>query len=284
MLDGFAAEWLKLHRHRATWGLVWILPLGLTVLYLVFIGVEFAGGSMSSDDSPTAESWMVDAASIWFVPASTFGRYLIVAFAAVAIAGEYGWNTWKLIVPHRSRAALIAGKFAIVLALLLIAYVVTGILMGLFAFLQASITDRGIPAGVSLSGLLSAHWLGFLQALPALLLTVGYAALAAVLTRSMVATLIVGIVIVTIEGLLVSYAPVLALYMPRLVSALFHALPGYHLANLGQWIAQGAPRTIPFATGEVVSLGWPVSLAVVSGWIVALNAATFVRFQRQDIN
>ena len=39
---------------------------------------------------------------IWDVPDNAVGRYLICAFVAVVFAGEYGWNTWKLIVPHRA--------------------------------------------------------------------------------------------------------------------------------------------------------------------------------------
>lgn len=283
MLDAFSAEWLKLHRHRFTWWLVWILPLGLIVLYLLVTGIELAGGNLSGESTPSAEAWMDDAASIWGLPGSTFGRYLIVAFAAVAIAGEYGWNTWKLIVPHRSRAALIAGKFAIVLALLLIAYVLTGILMALLGLFQSVVTGRTIPDGITVGGLLAEHWEGFLQALPPLLLTVAYAALAAVLTRSMIATLITGLVIVTVEGLFLQFAPALALFMPQTVNALFYALPGYHLANLAQWIGEGSALSMPFPTGEV-ALGWPVSLAIAGSWIAALTAATFARFQRQDIN
>ena len=66
--------------------------------------------------------------------------------------------------------------------------------------------------------------------------------------------------------------------------ALFHALPGYHIANLATWIGNGEALAMPFPSGAVVALGWSTSLAVLVAWIVGLIGATFAWFGRQDIN
>ena len=44
MLDAISAETLKFRRHRATWGLVWIWPIGLTIIWLIAIVVDLANG------------------------------------------------------------------------------------------------------------------------------------------------------------------------------------------------------------------------------------------------
>ena len=65
--------------------------------------------------------------------------------------------------------------------------------------------------------------------------------LAAILTRSPVGALVIGLVVTTLELLFRSFAPMLEPYAPALVGALYRALPGYHLANL----AAGSPRARP---------------------------------------
>jgi ABC-2 type transport system permease protein len=67
--------------------------------------------------------WLDNAADFWDAPSSGLVRMLVGAFIAVVFAGEYGWNTWKLIVPHRSRTTLIAAKYVVSLGLLYAAFV-----------------------------------------------------------------------------------------------------------------------------------------------------------------
>ena len=87
MLSAMSAEALKLSRHKATWFLVWIYPIALAVLMLLGIAFDLAEGN--SDHAAQATSaWIAQSAYIWLVPTSGFGRYLIAAYLAVAIAGE----------------------------------------------------------------------------------------------------------------------------------------------------------------------------------------------------
>ena len=100
MLDAISAEALKFRRHRATWGLVWIWPIGLTIIMLLAIFIDLANGAAGETSGrPTAAGWIADSIGFWNVPGHPLGRYLIGAFVAVVFAGEYGWNTWKLIFP-----------------------------------------------------------------------------------------------------------------------------------------------------------------------------------------
>ncbi|MFN3724793.1 MAG: hypothetical protein ACK4SZ_00665 [Allosphingosinicella sp.] len=287
MLDAISAEALKFKRHRATWGLVWIWPIGLTLIWLIAIGAELsgaggeAGGGPRSE--PTALGWIADNVGFWGVPGHPFGRYIIGAFVAVVFAGEYGWNTWKLIVPHRARTTLVAAKYAISFVLLAIGFTLAALLFNLFGWLEDVISGDSIPAGITAGALLKAHGLGALAALPAVLLTMAYVSLAAILTRSTVAALVIGLVVTTVEQLFFNFAPMFEPYAPSLVGALYQVLPGYHVANAGSVLAGGQVVQVPFPSGAF-STSLATSLAVVGAWTVAMVTLTLWSFRRQDIN
>lgn len=287
MLDAISAEALKFTRHRATWGLVWIWPIGLTLIWLLAIGAELsgAGGEAGGEGrgGPTAAGWIADNVGFWGVPAYTFGRYIIGAFVAVVFAGEYGWNTWKLIVPHRARTSLIAAKYAITFILLAIGFTLAALLFNLFGWLADIMTGDSIPAGITAGALLKAHGAGALAALPALFLTVAYVSLAAILTRSTVAALVIGLVVTTVEQLFFNFGPMFEPYAPSLVGALYQLLPGYHVANAASVVSGGQVVEVPFPSGAFSMLPG-ASLAIVAAWIVAMVTLTFWSFRRQDIN
>jgi ABC-2 type transport system permease protein len=283
MLDAISAEALKFRRHRATWGLVWIWPIGLAIIWLLAIGVDLANGGGETRGEPTAAGWIADAVSFWNVPGHPLGRYLIGAFVAVVFAGEYGWNTWKLIVPHRARGTLIAAKYIVALALLAIGFTLAAILFNAFGWVEDVVTGDSVPAGIAASALLKAHALAALACVAPVVLTTAYVSLAAILTRSTVGALVIGLVITTLEQLFRSFAPLLEPYAPPVVGALYQALPGYHLANLGSWLTEGRVLEIPFPSGAF-TMAPATSLGVAAAWIAVLVGLTFRSFRRQDIN
>jgi len=279
-----SAEALKLRRHRATWMLVWIFPIGAIVLPLIAIIAQLAQGGGPAPGAPELGKWIENAAEFWNAPPNGLVRYLTCAFIAVVFAGEYGWNTWKLIVPHRSRATLIAAKYAVALGFLLAAFIAAALIVMGMTWLEDIATGDPIPQGITAGALAQAHWWGLVGGLPTILFTVALASLAAILTRSTTAALVVGIVIVTLEQLFRTFAPMLSLNLPGVVELLYRVLPGYHLANLGHWAGDGGALTVPFPSGEMISFGWEASLAIAAAWTAALVGLTFWRFGRQDIN
>ena len=286
MLDVLEAERLKLARHRATWFLVWVYPIGIALLLLAYAFWEVASGGPPEMPGPpqTAASWMREGTFVWQGPAGTFGRYMLAAFTAVAFGGEYGWNTWKLVVPHRGRVALIAGKYLMVLGLLLAGMVLGALVTVLGAFLVAPLDADPLPQGIGVMGLLEAHGRAALKMLPAVLLTLAYASAGAVLTRSTLAGAIIAIVLVTAEAVFGQVAPMLAMVVaPKVLEPLYHALPSYHLANLGTWIDSGRALGVPMPSGRVAH-PWAVSLAVLTAWVGGLVALTVLAFRRQDLN
>jgi hypothetical protein len=282
MLDALRAELLKLTRHKATWFLVWLYPIGFVIIFSLVI----MGGLVSTDPpaQPSLQQWLRETALVWAVPGSTLGRYLIAAFVAVAFAGEYGWNTWKLVIPHRRRGSLVAAKFEAILLLLMIAFTIAAVICIVGSWLEDLASGDKVPAGIGAGGLLKAHGETALASLAPGLLTIGYASLAAVLTRSTIAALVISIVAITVEQLFFNFAPMFSAKAPGLVWALFHALPGYHFANISNWIAEGSALEIPLPGAGTASLSWPASAGAAAAWVGGVAALTFASFRRQDIN
>lgn len=281
MLGVIAAERLKFMRHGATWGLVWIWPIGVTAIWLLGTFIAVAMGNPPTET--TAEAWIQGTAGFWNVPGHTFGRYLLGSFVAVVFAGEYGWNTWKLIVPHQSRATLIAGKYAAAFGFLAVGFIAAAILYAVFGMLSDVVRGETIPAGVGLGGILGAHGTGALAALAPVLWTIAYVGFFAILTRSTVAALIIGLVITTIEELFRGLAPLLEPSGGAIVRGLTQVLPGYHLGNIKSVITTGEIAIVPFSRGEF-STPVTTSLLMVALWIAVPVFFTFRNFARQDLN
>jgi ABC-2 type transport system permease protein len=281
MLDAIRAEALKLRRHRATWMMVWLYPI-ISALLVIGVLLYSAFSAHTTGEERTAAKWIADSALFWKVPSSGPGRFLIAGFAAVVFAGEYGWNTWKLIIPARARWQLIAAKWVVALGFVLIAFIAADLILLLGDWLGTFQGDR-IPDGVTLGAIAEAHWLACRNALVPILFTIAFAGMFAILTQSILATVILSIALVVIEGLF----PFLAIwahnYAAALVTALVKFLPFYHIANLGAW-AKGTGLTLPLGPGDVVAFGWAASLWVITAWIVAALALTQFRFLRQDLN
>lgn len=285
MLNALAAEAMKLQRHKATWFLVWIFPIGCIIVSLIAIAVGMARNL--PPDHPTLAQWINGSTIIWDLASSANGRYLLAAFTAVVFAGEYGWNTWKLIIPHRARTTLIASKYAMIFLSLLTAYTLTAGLTIFGRWAEDLLTGDIIPSGITAGALLQVHAKSALAALAPALVTLACTSLAAVLTRSTMAAVVIGIVATTVEQIIFGGGPGLSLALPSFVPAiwsLYHVLPGYHLANLAEWIDKGVALTVKFPNHGIVALPWATSLAVVTAWIVPFIAATFAIFRRQDIN
>jgi len=281
MLDAVRAEALKLRRHRATWLMVWIYPIAFTLIIggVLLYGM-FAAHGPAGPPQPAAE-WIQDSTMLWKVPTSAPGRFLIAGFAAVVFAGEYGWNTWKLIIPARTRWQLIAAKWAVTLGFLVIALVAADLITLLGGWL-GSLQDGELPAGLTLAAVAEAHWKAGAHALLPIIYTIAFAALFAILTQSILATVILSIAMVVVEGMLPLIAIFFHGYAPALTAWMVKVLPLYHMANLNAWAKGGA--TIPLGPKEMLSLPWTTSFWALTAWIVAAGVGTQVRFLRQDLN
>jgi ABC-2 type transport system permease protein len=281
MLDAIRAEALKLHRHRATWMMVWGYPI---VIALVVIGALIYGALAQGAPSPAkpAAEWIRESTILLNFTMSAPGRFLIAGFAALMFAGEYGWNTWKLIIPARARWQLIAAKWVVAFAFVVLALVAADCI-GLLGEWLGSFQGDSIPAGVTLGGVLDAHLRLGAHALVPIVYTITLAGLFAILTQSILATVILSIAVVVLEGLLPLVAIFAYRYAPGLTSTVVETLPLYHMANLNAW-AKGAGLVLPFGPGTTLAMSWSASFGVLALWVVGAAVLTQLRFGRQDLN
>lgn len=195
--------------------------------------------------------------------------------AATVYAGDYRWETWRLLRPRNGRIPLVVGKVLVVTGLSLIAMIV------LTATTMTSEVIRGVifnrTLGFSLDGEQTGALFG-LWGLAALrvsqFLMLGL--LAAVATRSLMAALFV--------PLAVGVAQFLA---PNLLGAMGQAPDSWIvlLASPGAALAalQGLldPTAVALADPGLLPLKAWLSLI---GWTVLPLAGALVLFQRQDLS
>ena len=283
MLDAIAAEALKMRRHRGTWLMVWIFPLAIFLIAVAsLIYYQFAPANPPGEPQ-SASAWIADRTLFWRAPGSAPGRILIAGFVALLFAGEYSWNTWKLIIPARKRWQLVVAKWAVAVGFVFAAFVVTDLISLATVWLR-SLQGSEIPDGVTLSGILAAHARAAAYALLPIAYATAFAGLFAVLTRSILATVIISIGLVIVEGMLGILGVFFHARAPDLTRFLIETLPPYHVLNLIEWANKKTGLVAPLGPDASVSLSWATSLAALLAWIGIAMAITLLRFSRQDLN
>ncbi len=297
MFELLRAEWNKAIKNRLPlYFLVWIYAVGLAMLYLlltffslVFDKVEYGVTAFSSG------LWTTDVVRTWGMlyrfPYNVLGRLLPLAYMAVMVAGEYEWGTWKNIVPRTRRARLVLSKIVILTVLVMLSVLVTSAVTGVGQGLAHWVASR--PYGPPMSGAVlrafardycEQMFLGLLS----MLLASAFAALSAVVTRSVVGTLLAGFLYSLSEEV---WLPLIDLLCglfdrPELI-ALYQYTPRYCLENIHAWLVHGHAFT------QIVGWGGPITFTAQPGlvlsflvfvcWIGGLITLAILEFQAQDI-
>jgi ABC-2 type transport system permease protein len=282
MLDAVRAEALKLRRHRATWMMVWIYPILITVVVIGMLIYDALHTPGAAEAAKPAAKWIRDSTTLWAFPTSAPGRFLIAGFAAVVFAGEYGWNTWKLIIPARSRWQLIAAKWLVSFGLVVLALMLADLIGSLGDWLETFFGVK-IPEGVTLDAVVDAHLRAGAFALVPIAYTLVLAGMFAILTQSILATMILSIAVVVVTGMVPLIGPFAYHYLPGLTTLVLNTTPLFNDPNLGAW-GKGAGLTLPLAPGVNISASLATSLSIMLAWIAAAAAVTQFRFLRQDLN
>ncbi|MBN2304943.1 MAG: ABC transporter permease [Anaerolineae bacterium] len=294
MRDLFRAEWLKIAGNRWVAGcLVWIFPLGAVLFVIVAALILALSGSARDgfrEDGPVL--WTDQAVGVWNFPSNPVGRLVLLGFTAVVFAGEYQWQTWKSIVPRNRRAALIVVKFVALGAFVVVAFVLMSILWTLGWGMLSEIA--GASYGPKLTGDVLAEFgedyaLQASLTFTATIIAAGYAALAGMVTRSILGGVLAGFVLTFVESGLIFGLMLVGwlLDIPRIVHV-YRFTPGYNLLNVTSWINDNVPLNMEpseegvFA-GIIFSDSLVFSLVVLAAWVLGLIALTSGLFQRQDI-
>ena len=282
------AEWCKIMgNRRATFSMIGIFP-ALAILATV-VGLLMAGLSSSFRSALQEDPalWTEAAILPWLVPNNPLGRALLLGFAAVLFAGEYQWNTWKSIVPRTRRLPLLLVKFVTVAAFVVLAFTLTSILLTLGLGLVAWVA--GAPFGPPLSSAVLCDFaedygLQVFYAFLSTMIAAGMVALVAMLTRSILASALVSIVIAIGETLLIVPLYLLAaLLRTDGILHLYRVLPGYNLLNFFTWLAGETPEGLEMPSGELIIDGELFSAVVLVIWMIGLISLSAYLFNRQDI-
>jgi ABC-2 type transport system permease protein len=282
------AEWMKITGHRrATGGLIWIFP-ALAVLATI-LGLLAAAFSSSFRTGLILDPvrWTDTAVLPWLIPNNPLGRVLLLGFTAVLFAGEYQWDTWKSIVPRTERVPLILIKFATMAVFVVFAFTIMSILLtfGIGLVSSAAGASYGPPlSGAGLASFSKDYGLQMAYAFVSTVIAAGFVALSAMITRSILGTVITSFFIALGETLLVFplYVVSALLDIPGILHV-YRFLPSYNLLSLFSWLQGETPEGLELPSGASIVDGAAFSEIVLVCWMIGLTATTAYLFYRQDI-
>lgn len=268
LLDAIRAEAFKLTRNR--WTLFW--AFGLAPVATLVIGVADASLARSMNAIIAPASPVRNFLGALATPANMLVQLLLIAGASVMFAGEYRWQTWRAIVPRSRRSALIGAKFLVFAGFAsasMIACAAMGFVVANYEQVVLHVPATWPRQG---SGLGAALGLGFVASLGQALVAGGLAALTAVATRSMLASVIAPLVLLAGAQLAATRVDLTTAH------AEWALLP--NLAAQGLREAGAKAMLDPDAVG--VQLAAPGAAALLV-YVVALMGLTLLVFQRQDL-
>jgi ABC-type transport system involved in multi-copper enzyme maturation permease subunit len=292
MLSLLQAEWKKTTSNRMLSGfLVWVYPVGIGAFSLIMVLTSLLSESSARAMAATSSGqWTTDMTGIWLFisafPGNVFGRLLPLAFMAVVFAGEYQWGTWKNLVPRRQRPALILAKYFTLTSFVMLSLFLTSVIIGIGQGLGHAATGAAYGPPLNLETLLDfapTYGQQALLAMISLVILAGFAALSALLTRSILGGLLAGFGFSVIEPMSLAMLYILGkiLNQPDVIN-LYQYTPTYNLDNLRAWFAHQGAAGAPFA-GFTAEPGMGFSVVMLAIWVLGLVALSITIFQRQDI-
>jgi ABC-type transport system involved in multi-copper enzyme maturation permease subunit len=282
------AESLKVWNNRGPlFFLIGLFPMIGIVFILFFLLVVTLSSEAREGLAEDNILWTQTMLSMWNIPNSVLGRAVILAFVAMQFGGEYQWNTLKNIVPRSRRAMIILAKFLTLSLFILAAFVLLTLIAGGGMRLITWVGD--VPYGPAVTDVVIREFSEdyVVQAstnIASTIIAIGYAAMAAMLTRSVLGSVMVSFVLATAEGLSVLAFVLVAFFLDRQwIYELYRYTPTFNIINVQAWINDN--EGIPLEWDEQI-IGYNTlegSIAILAIWMVFLIALTLILFQRQDI-
>lgn len=200
--------------------------------------------------------------------------FMLIA-GATLYAGDYRWETWRLITPRNGRVWLLLGKVGVFKLLALAAMIFFLIAAFVFFIAQAVVYQRPLSFsyGAAEAGQFALVWL---LSWTRIVQFAMIALLTAVMTRSLLAALFVPWALGFVQTLLGQLMPVIGwepqMWLPQLL------LPGLAYDTLKAAVTPG-PMTAPFTDATV----WR-SLISLALWTLVPLGLSIAWFRRQDLS
>ncbi|WP_420471764.1 hypothetical protein [Brevundimonas sp. FT23042] len=283
LVDALKAEGYRFSLNRV---LVFISVLLTPILFaiggVVFHWVTKTNGDKAAQAANLPLSLPSEAVNLGdafgFAAANCANGFVLISVliaAATLYAGDYRWETWRLISARNDRVSLILAKVGTVKIIAIIGSLFFLLASFIFMLAQAVVYQRGlsfsVPVG-DLGGIALTWLLSYIRIVQFSLI----ALLAAVMTRSLLAALIVPWALGFIQSLFGQIAPAL-LGMEPGGWTLQLLLPGLAYDTLKA--ALEGPLEPPMTVAVVWKAG--ISLAL---WTLAPLAGALVWFKRQDLS
>ena len=292
MVSLLRAESTKILKNFVLMGfLVWIMPVGQAAFLVISIIIALLSKESARPMAMTSShQWTMDMIASWgiitYFPMNVFGRFLPLAFMAVVFAGEYEWDTWKNIIPRSQRAHLILSKYIVLTCLVIISILLTGLIMAGGFTINHKILD--MPYGPvlnwdTISDFLVVYGQQFLLGLLSLLILAGFAALAAILTRSILGGLLASVGLSVVEPMSLALLMFLGsiLQKPE-ITRIYMLAPSFHIDNALSWFLLDRALQASYVPANT-EIGLGISLLLLVGWAFGLTCLAVTLFQRQDI-
>lgn len=288
LVDAIRAEGFRLSKNRTTlfWSVLFV-PLFTVAIGAVtqFVIKANAAALLADKDAPpglremTVTGGELDMAEAMVAAAGSLANPLVLAFvligAATLYAGDYRWETWRLISARNSRPNLLLGKLATVAGLALLAMLFMLLAGVIENVIRAAIFERTIvfPAtGEAFGQFIGQFGLSWLRILQFTMMGM----LAAAVTRSLLAALFVPLVL----GVAQFFSPQMLGPMGIMPDAWLAVLinPGAAVDAISATIT-GAERAAALPDGIVLK-AW-VSLGL---WTLVPLAGALAWFEKQDLS
>ncbi|MCB8922527.1 MAG: hypothetical protein H6662_13155 [Ardenticatenaceae bacterium] len=290
MRELLRAEWQKTVGNRWVTGLLlWIFPIGGLALAVLLPILTLLLPPLRQGLSGRQLEWTTVMINTWQFPNNPLGRIFLLGLTAVSFAGEYQWQTWKNIVPRQRRVPILASKFIILAILILFAFALLSIFLAIGEGLRALVGNASFGPALTadtLQTFLRSYTLSASITFLNVMITAIYAALAAILTRTILGGVMVGIAISILEpSLLLLLLALRGLFDKVEIIHLYRFTPIYNIGNLTSWVESNGPtQTLVYMLGnDTPADSVQFSLIVLAAWVTIGVTLLLLWFRRQDI-
>jgi ABC-2 type transport system permease protein len=272
LTDAIAAERFRLLRDRSA--LFWGFCFAPIVGFMVSVGGDLFLRHMIKKPMPGMTIGLIDQAlKALSNGASTFGALFLMIGAAAILAGDYRWETWRLLTPRNTRRNLLLAKLVVVGEAVFWSLVLTAVLSAFAAVIGAGINGKAITLSMfgrnafDMLGVLAITWLEAMT-LAALAACVG------VLSRSTMGVVVACLGARFVQTLLSGALGMMEQGRPPSWKLL--AMPVFDADLLRGALLD--PTTLGAASNSA-----GVAFAVLAVWIAALTTGAVFLFGRQDL-
>lgn len=289
MISIIRAEWIKSFKYtRLMVALVWFYPIMAAIVLIIGILASLFSKGFAAYMQQSL--WNEDILAIWGMintfPGNIFTRIPLLAYMAVMFAGEFEWGTWKNIIPPSQRASLIIAKLITLTGIIIMSLIATSAVIVLFNLIAHAL--EGIPYGPPISGrilsdLIQVYFFEIILSILSILILGSFIAIAAMLTRSIIGSMLLGLGLSLVDLLSVGLFMILGnLFNRQNIVNLFRFTPSYNLENVRSWFLNNtALSQVPPGFNADLTLASSSLLLIM--WIISLLAFIVWLFQRQDI-